>query len=179
MTLDDVALREKLASVRALALDVDGVLTDGSLTYGADGEVLKTFHVRDGMGMRLVQNEGIAVAVITAKRSPMLVRRLADLKVAHLLDAREDKGVAMAELAATLGVPLASIAFVGDDVFDLPAMRAAGVGIAVADAHPLVREEAAWVTRERGGRGAVREVCDALLDARGRLRAACEELLRR
>ncbi|AKF09659.1 KdsC family phosphatase [Sandaracinus amylolyticus] len=179
MTLDGVALREKLAAVRALALDVDGVLTDGSLTYGADGEVLKTFHVRDGMGMRLVQNEGIAVAVITAKRSPMLVRRLADLKVAHLLDGREDKGVAIAELAATLGVPLASIAFVGDDVLDLPAMRAAGVGIAVADAHPLVREAAAWVTRERGGRGAVREVCDALLDARGRLRAACEELLRR
>lgn len=178
MTLDP-SLRDVLATVRVLALDVDGVLTDGSLVYGENGEVLKTFHVRDGLGIRLLQSEGISVAVITAKRSPMLVRRLDDLGVVHLLDGREDKGVALTELAATLGVPLQAIAFLGDDVFDLPAMRAAGVAVAVADAHRLVRDEAAWVTSERGGRGAVREVCDALLDARARLQAACEELLRR
>lgn len=171
-------LRARLAEVRVLVLDVDGVLTDGTLSYGAEGEVLKTFHVRDGLGIRLVLREGIAVAVITAKRSPMLLRRLADLGVEHVLDGREDKGVALGELAASLGVALDAIAFVGDDVLDLPALRRAGVSIAVADAHSLVRREVAWVTEERGGRGAVREVCDALLDARGRLSEACEELTR-
>jgi len=170
------ALRARLAVVRALALDVDGVLTDGSLTYGPEGEALKTFHVRDGLGVRLLLREEIAVAVITARRSPMLTRRMAELGVVHVLDGREDKAVALRELAGALGVTLDAIAFVGDDVLDLPALRAAGLAIAVSDAHPMVCEEAAWVTRERGGRGAVREVCDAILEARGRLRAACDEL---
>jgi 3-deoxy-D-manno-octulosonate 8-phosphate phosphatase (KDO 8-P phosphatase) len=173
------ALRARLAAVRALALDVDGVLTDGSLTYGPEGETAKTFHVRDGLGIKLLMREGIAVAVITARRSPMLSRRMAELGVAHVLDGREDKGVALRELAASLGVAADAIAFAGDDVLDLPAMRAAGVGIAVADAHPMVREEAAWVTRERGGHGAVREICDAILEARGRLRAAVDALTER
>ncbi|MDQ3037165.1 MAG: HAD hydrolase family protein [Myxococcota bacterium] len=172
------ALRARFAAVRALVLDVDGVLTDGALTYGPDGEVVKVFHVRDGLGIRLAQREGIVVAMITAKRSPMLSRRLAELEVMHVLDGREDKGAALAELAASLDLAQHELAFVGDDVLDLAAMRAAGLAIAVADAHPFVLEEAAWVTHERGGRGAVREVCDALLDARGRLRAACEDLAR-
>lgn len=170
------ALRTRLASVRALVLDVDGVLTDGSLAYGPEGETLKTFFVRDGLGIRLARREGIAVAVITAKRSRMLTRRLAELEVEHLLDGREDKGVALEELAASLGIPLEQTAFVGDDVLDLPALRRAGVAIAVADAHRLVRAEAHWTTVERGGRGAVREVCDALLEARGRLEAAVDAL---
>ena len=174
--MDDL-LRARLAAVRVLALDVDGVLTDGSLAYGPEGESLKVFHVRDGLGLRLVQSEGIAVAVITAKRSPMLSRRLAELKVEHVLDGREDKGVALVELAARLGVSLEQIAYAGDDVLDLPALRRAGVAIAVADAHPRARAEAHWTTIERGGRGAVREICDALLSARGRLDAACEALI--
>ncbi len=173
------SLRERLAAVRALVLDVDGVLTDGSLVYGPEGEIQKTFHVRDGLGLRLLLREHIFIGVITAKQSPMLTRRLSDLGIVHVLAGREDKGIALSELASTFGVEVGSIAFVGDDVLDLPALRAAGMPIAVADAHPFVREAAAWTTTARGGRGAVREVCDSILDARGRLRAACEELIRR
>ena len=171
------ALRARLAAVRVLVLDVDGVLTDGSLFYGPEGETLKRFDVKDGLGVRLVRGERIEVAVISAKRSPMLTRRLADLGIARVLDGRDDKARALGELATSLEVPREAMAFVGDDVLDLGAMRSAGVAIAVADAHPLVRREAAWVTCARGGHGAVREVCDALLAARGRLEAAVAALI--
>lgn len=171
-------LRDRLALVRALVLDVDGVLTDGSLVYGPEGEVQKTFHVRDGLGLRLLLREKIFVGVITAKQSPMLSRRLTELGVEHVFYGRQDKGRAILELASSIGVEVGSMAFVGDDVLDLPALRAVGMPIAVADAHPFVREAAAWITSARGGHGAVREVCDSILNARDRLRAACEELIR-
>lgn len=170
-------VREPAARVRALVLDVDGVLTDGSLEYGADGEASKTFHVKDGLGIRLLAREGIAVAVISAKTSAPLRRRLEDLRVPHAMLGREDKSAALDELMRTLGITEREVAFVGDDLLDLPILRRVGLAIAPADAHPLVLVEAAWVTRAGGGRGAVRETCDGLLAARGRLRASCEDLL--
>jgi 3-deoxy-D-manno-octulosonate 8-phosphate phosphatase (KDO 8-P phosphatase) len=173
------SLRDRLATVRALVLDVDGVLTDGSLVYGPEGEIQKTFHVRDGLGLRLLLRENIFVGIITAKRSPMLARRLSELGIVHVLEGREDKGNALLELATTFGIEVHEIAYVGDDVLDLPALRTAGVPITVADAHPFAREAAAWTTAACGGHGAVREVCDSILNARGRLHAACEELIRR
>lgn len=172
---DDV--RERAAIVRALVLDVDGVLTDGSLEYDGDGETSKTFFVKDGLGIRLCAREGIAVAVISAKTSAPLRRRLEDLKVPHALLGREDKSEALDEVMSALGITEREVAFVGDDLLDLPIMRRVGLAIAPADAHPLVLTEVAWVTRASGGRGSVREVCDGLLAARGRLRAACEELI--
>ena len=170
-------LRDAAARARALVLDVDGVLTDGSLEYGSDGETSKTFHVKDGLGMRLCAREGIAVAVISAKTSAPLRRRLEDLRVPHALLGREDKSAALDELTRALGISEREVAFVGDDLLDLPVMRRVGLSAAPADAHPLVLGEALWVTRAPGGRGAVREVCDGLLAARGRLRASCEDLL--
>ena len=170
-------VRERAAAVRLLVLDVDGVLTDGSLEYGADGETSKTFHVKDGLGTRLCAREGSAVAVISAKTSAPLRRRLEDLRVPHALLGREDKSEALDEVMRALGITEREVAFVGDDLLDLPVLRRAGLSVAPADAHPLVLGEVVWVTRANGGRGAVREVCDGLLAARGRLRASCEDLL--
>lgn len=171
-------LQTRAARIRLLVLDADGVLTNGRLYYGDTGEVLKAFHARDGLGLRLLRNEGIQLAVISGRAAPALARRLADLRFHHVLLARDDKRAALDECMASAGVTAEETAFVGDDVLDLVGMRAVGLSIAVADAHWLVRREAAWVTQLPGGEGAVREVADALLSARGRLDAAVEELLR-
>lgn len=172
-------LVEVAASIRALVFDVDGVLTDGRLYYGAEGEALKVFHSRDGFGMKLIQAEGVEVGIITARQGSVLKRRLDDLGIVHRLVGREDKRQALEELAGALGIGLGAIAFVGDDVIDLPALRAVGLSITVADGHPKVKREVDWVTSLPGGLGAAREVVDALLEARGRLDAACEEMLSR
>ncbi|MDH5492374.1 MAG: HAD-IIIA family hydrolase [Myxococcales bacterium] len=170
-------LREAARRVRALLLDVDGVLTDGRLHYGAEGEALKVFHVRDGLGIKLLAQEGVPVAVISARRSVPLERRLEELGVREALLGREQKLGALEEVLARLGLEPSEIAYVGDDLVDLPVMRRVGLAITVADGHPLVRAEAAWVTRRGGGQGAVREIADALLEARDRLEAACEAYL--
>ncbi len=154
-----------LAAIRAVVCDVDGVLTDGKLTYGADGEATKTFHVRDGHGIRALIDAGVPVALITARGGDAVLRRARDLGIEHVLTGRRDKGVALAELAVTLGIPVEAMAYVGDDVIDVPALQRAGLGIAPADAHASARAVAGWVTRARGGRGAVREVADAILAA--------------
>ena len=165
------------AAVRLLVLDADGVLTDGRLYYGESGETLKAFHAQDGLGLRLLRNEGVQLAVISGRSSPALARRLADLRIHHVMLGRDDKGAALAECLACAGVPAGEAAFVGDDVLDLVGMRAVGLSVAVADAHWLVRREASWTTQLRGGRGAVREVADGLQIARRRLDGAVEALL--
>ncbi|MEZ4326865.1 MAG: HAD hydrolase family protein [Polyangiales bacterium] len=171
------SVRAAAARVRLLVLDADGVLTDGRLYYGDDGEVVKAFHARDGLGLRLLRNEGVQLAVISGRAAPALERRVRDLRVHHVLLGRDDKRAALDECLLAAGVLPEEAAFVGDDVLDLPGMRAVGLGVAVADAHERVRREAHWVTQAGGGRGAVREVADALLAARGRLDAAVDELL--
>jgi 3-deoxy-D-manno-octulosonate 8-phosphate phosphatase (KDO 8-P phosphatase) len=171
------AIEARARKLRLLVLDVDGVLTDGRLRYGPDGESLKVFHVRDGLGIKLLQEDGIAVAVISGRRAPALERRLADLGVAHGYLGRSDKLRALAELEEATGVGRDAMAFMGDDVLDLPALRAVALPIAPADGHFLVRRELAdggWVTQRPGGAGAVREVADGLLQARGRLGAIVE-----
>ena len=167
----------RLREVRLLVLDVDGVLTDGRLLYGPGGEELKVFHVRDGLGLRLVRDAGVDVAVITARGSAALDARMRDLRITRVLSRQDDKRRAFERLLAETGFSAAQCAYVGDDVIDLPVMRAAGVPIAVADAHPLVRKEALLVTDACGGSGAVREVCDALLETQGGLAIAVERLL--
>ncbi|MAQ13351.1 MAG: phenylphosphate carboxylase subunit delta [Sandaracinus sp.] len=162
----------RAVGVEVLALDVDGVLTDGRLHYGPDGEFVKVFDVKDGLGLKLLERAGLAVAVITAKRGPALERRLADLGIRHALVGRSDKGRALEELGESLGVAEDAFAFMGDDVLDLPVLRRVGLAIAPADANFLVRREVegplgGWVTQRGGGRGAVREVTDGLLAARG------------
>jgi 3-deoxy-manno-octulosonate cytidylyltransferase (CMP-KDO synthetase) len=155
-----------LGRVRLLALDVDGVLTDGTLLYGEGGEVLKGFHVRDGLGLQRLGEAGVHVAILSGRRSGALARRVAELGIVHFADGVTDKAPVIAALASSLGIAMHEVAFAADDIVDLPALRETGVSIAVADAHPSVRAEAAWITTSPGGRGAVREISDAILTAR-------------
>ncbi len=158
---------QRARGIRLLALDVDGTLTDGRLAYGADGHVTKTFHVRDGLGLRLLQRHGIVVALITARVSHALALRAQELGIAHLYQGRDDKRGCLSEIARALDLPLTACAMVGDDLPDIGAMRVAGLAVAVADAHPWTAAVAHWCTQRPGGHGAVREVCDLLLHAQG------------
>ena len=172
-----MSISEKLAKIRLLVCDVDGVLTDGRLTYGDGGEAVKTFHVRDGMGLRLLMENGVEVGIITARSGAAVAKRMSDLKIQHVAQGRGDKGVALQELLERLDVAADEAAYIGDDVIDLPAIRMAGVGATVADGHDSVKAEADYVTQRGGGQGAVRELCDAILEARIGMDRAIEELL--
>ena len=152
--------------IRLLVLDADGVLTDGRVYIGPRGEVLKVFDVRDGYGIVQLQRAGVHIAVISGRRSPMMAVRCRELGIRHLHQGIVDKLGVFARLCARLKLTPAACACVGDDVQDLPLMRAAALSFAVADAHHEVRRTADIVTRAAGGRGAVREVCDHLLALR-------------
>lgn len=161
-------LHRVAAGIALLVLDVDGVLTDGRLRYDADGRESKEFHVRDGYGIRQLQDAGVQVAVISGRQSPAAAARLAELGIAEAHLGRNDKRRVFDELLARLRLAPPQVACMGDDVPDLDIMATAGLGITVADAHPMVLAAADWVTRAAGGRGAVREACDLLLAARPR-----------
>lgn len=163
-----IPVTDAAARVRLLVLDVDGVLTDGRLYYAARGEALKVFHVRDGLGLKLLMAGGIKVAVISGRRSSITGSRCRELGVRHLLQGVEDKLAAFRRLRDRLGLVSGACACVGDDIPDVPLMREVGLSFAVADAHPQARSAAHVVTRLPGGKGAVREICDYLLDARRR-----------
>jgi 3-deoxy-D-manno-octulosonate 8-phosphate phosphatase (KDO 8-P phosphatase) len=157
-----------LARIQALVLDVDGVLTDGRLFYSDSGEQMKSFHVRDGYGIKALQAAGIAVAVISGRRSLATQHRCRELGIERVALGVSDKSVALTALCASLGLQPDACACVGDDLPDTAMLQMAGLAIAVADAHPQVRRLAHRRTRARGGDGAVREVCDWLLAARQR-----------
>jgi 3-deoxy-D-manno-octulosonate 8-phosphate phosphatase (KDO 8-P phosphatase) len=155
-----------LGRIELLLLDVDGVLTDGRLYFSARGEALKAFHVRDGHGIKLLMHSGVHVAVASGRRSAAVGARMRELGVRDVVQGCQDKVEALRRIARRLGIdPLASACLV-DDTPDLALMAAVGFAGAVADAHPLVRSAAHWVSRTDGGRGAVRELCDAILKAR-------------
>ena len=154
------------ARIRLLVLDVDGVLTDGRLWYDAEGREIKSFHVRDGYGIQQLQAAGIPVAVISGRSSRAAAARLAELRVPHVFLGRNDKKAVLDKLLAELDIAPELVACVGDDTTDLEIMQMSGLGITVADAHPAVLAKAMWTTRQSGGRGAVREVCELLLAAR-------------
>ncbi len=157
-----------LARIRLLVLDVDGVLTDGRLYFGPNGELGKSFCARDGYGIKAVQAAGIAVAVISGRRSPAVQHRCEELGIEQLHQGIEDKAAQFLRLTRTLAIPPQQCACVGDDLPDVPVMAQAGLAVAVADAHPAALAAAHRRTRAAGGAGAVREVCDWLLAARRR-----------
>ncbi|HNR92423.1 MAG TPA: 3-deoxy-manno-octulosonate-8-phosphatase KdsC [Dokdonella sp.] len=160
-------IRERAARVRLAVFDVDGVLTDGRLWYAEDGRELKAFHVHDGLGLKRLRANGIEVAIITARISHLVAQRTAELGIAHVYHGQDDKRACFAQLVEALGIDAAECAYTGDDLPDLGVMREVGLAIAVANAHPWVRERAHWRTRLGGGKGAVREVCDLILCAQG------------
>jgi 3-deoxy-D-manno-octulosonate 8-phosphate phosphatase (KDO 8-P phosphatase) len=170
--LADPAVLTRAASLRLLILDVDGVLTDGGLFYGADGESQKRFNVLDGHGIKLLQQAGVAVAIISARKSPIVERRAADLGIAHLFQGVHDKLSAYNSLLAHTGLAAADCGFIGDDIIDLPVLLRVGFAASVPQGHPEVRARAHYVTQAPGGHGAVRELCDFILRAQGKYEAA-------
>ena len=159
-------MSSSLASIAAVVCDVDGVLTDGRLYYDAGGERLKVFAVRDGLGLKRLREAGVVVAVISGRHTRSLEARLDDLGIVHRVLGVDDKGAALDELLDRLGLDGSKLLVIGDDVVDAPLFARAAIGVAVADAHPELVAMADWVTRARGGHGAVREVTDAILAAR-------------
>jgi len=160
------SILETAAHIRLLVLDVDGVMTDGALHFDSNGTESKTFHVRDGLGIKLAMRAGIEVAVISGRGGGAVEQRMKELGIRHVRLNQEDKQTALEELVAELHIGLNAVACVGDDAPDLAIMRPCALGIAVADAHQAVRESADWTTSLGGGHGAVREVCDLLVDVR-------------
>jgi 3-deoxy-D-manno-octulosonate 8-phosphate phosphatase (KDO 8-P phosphatase) len=169
MNIYPKSLLEKAELIRLVIFDVDGVLTDGSLYLGNDGEELKAFYVRDGLGMKLLQATGVIIAIITAKISRIVVRRMEELGIHHVFQGQHNKLIAFKMLCEELQLEPQQVAYVGDDVIDVPVMLKVGLAIAVGDADALVVERAHWQTQSAGGRGAAREVCELIMQAQGSL----------
>lgn len=165
----DEQIHTRLKSIKLLVCDVDGVFSDGRIYLGENEEEFKAFHTRDGFGIKALVNAGIEVAVITGRKSNIVKRRMTALNVRYILQGREDKANALQALLEESGFDPADVAAVGDDVPDIGLFKHAALSIAVADAHPLVQQRADWITSHRGGFGAVREICDQILDVNDRI----------
>jgi len=157
------------SKVRLLALDVDGVMTDGSVYFSAQGDELKAFSILDGQGIKSLLNNQVEVAIITGRSSPLTAKRAKDLGIQHILQGREDKKVALLEICNQLNIELDSVAYMGDDLPDLSAITCSGLGVSVPNGHHFVKSHAQYCTTLPGGKGAVREVCDLILEAKGLL----------
>ncbi len=168
---------QRAAQTRLVIFDVDGVLTDGSLYLGDDGQEYKAFNSLDGHGMVMLQQSGVKIAIITGRTSEVVRIRMQSLGVEHLYQGQRDKRPAYAEIKKQLDLQDSEIAYVGDDVVDLPVMTQTGLAIAVQNAHPFTRQHAHWITSARGGDGAAREVCELILEAQGKLQPMLDEYL--
>ena len=167
----------RAAKVKLVVFDVDGVLTDGRLLLGDNGVEYKAFHSRDGHGMKMLRRTGVELAIITGRRSQLVAARMASLGITHVHQGHASKLPVFEKLIADLGLAESQAAYVGDDVVDLGIMSRVGLAVAVANAHPLVLEQAHWHTRSDGGRGAAREVCDLIMHAHGTLEGVHRDYL--
>lgn len=170
---DNQNLIHRAKNIRLLLLDVDGVLTDGHLYYGNNGEELKAFNIQDGLGIKLLQRNGIQVGIITGRSSELLARRAAELGIELVVQGREDKLTALQETLEgsrqEQTYQMEEIAFLGDDLPDVAVIRRVGLGVAVANARDFVATHAHWQTSTKGGEGAVRELAELILEAQGKL----------
>ncbi|MDO9423423.1 MAG: 3-deoxy-manno-octulosonate-8-phosphatase KdsC [Methylobacter sp.] len=162
------AIAEKARKLKLLILDVDGVLTDGRLFFDAEGNEYKSFHARDGHGIKLLRQTGVEVAVISGRNSSSVALRMKNLGIEHVYQGHENKVAAFNEIIELIGITPDQAAHVGDDLLDLPIMIRVGLAIAVNDANFAVKQHADWCTTLPGGLGAVREVCDFIMQAQGR-----------
>jgi 3-deoxy-D-manno-octulosonate 8-phosphate phosphatase (KDO 8-P phosphatase) len=162
----------KARKLRLMGFDVDGVLTDGTLYFTSQGDEMKAFSSLDGHGLKMLASAGVKLAIITGRRSRAVELRAANLGIDLLLQGVDDKRSAMTELAAAQGIELAEAGYMGDDIVDLPVLRACGFSATVPDGHALVRRQVDYVARATAGRGAVREVCELILQAQGHLELA-------
>lgn len=165
------AVIERARQVRLMAFDVDGILTDGSLWYGENGETIKRFNALDGHGLRLMRESGITIALITGREGPIVARRAAELGISLVLQGIRDKSQAITELAQEQGHTLDQIGFMGDDILDLAALQRVGFAASVPGAPAYITQATHWVSTREGGHGAARECCDLILAAQGRLKS--------
>ena len=161
-------IEDRAAEIRLLLLDVDGVMTDGHIVLTDGGEEIKSFHVRDGLGLKLLMDAGVDVAIMTGRTSKVVLNRTKEIGIEEVHQGVSDKAALLTSLMRRKGLDRNQICAMGDDLPDLPMLRAAGIAVAVADAAAEVREAAAVVTKNRGGTGAVREICEMILKARGK-----------
>ena len=161
-------MKEKLRQLQLLLLDVDGVLTDGQITYTDSGEQVKSFNSKDGLGLRLLMDAGIQVGIVTGRTSSALTHRCRNLGIDLIFDGIKDKACALDQIVSQTRIPARHIGFAGDDLIDLPAMCRVGICFAVADAVEEVKHRADYICRRPGGRGAVREICEEILKACGK-----------
>jgi 3-deoxy-D-manno-octulosonate 8-phosphate phosphatase (KDO 8-P phosphatase) len=167
--MQDVYSRAR--AIRLAIFDVDGVLTDGRLYYTDSGEELKVFDVRDGHGMKMLQASGVGLAIITSRTSRSVARRAENLGIEHLFQGVQDKLTTLRSLASRLGVDVPACAYMGDDWIDLPVLTRCGLALSVPEAPAAVRSRVHYVTRAGGGRGAVREACELIMQAQGTFEA--------
>ena len=168
------AANERLAKIKMLVMDVDGVLTDGGILVYADGSESKRFHVQDGAWLRIWRRQGLKTAIITGRTCPAVAYRAADLEVDYVYQGTIEKGATLEELVQESGVAVEEMAYIGDDIFDLPVLRRVGYPAAVANAIGLIKEAADYVTRTKGGEGAVAELIRHLLRQKGLWEQAVE-----
>jgi 3-deoxy-D-manno-octulosonate 8-phosphate phosphatase (KDO 8-P phosphatase) len=169
LTRTSEALIERLVRIKLMVFDIDGVLTDGSLWYGDEGEVFKRFHAHDGHGLKMMLSSGIRVALITGRNSKIVSLRAAELGIADVMQDVRDKGQALSELVSRQFLSFEEVGFMGDDLIDIPAMQKVGFAASVPDAPPYIAQAAHWVSSKAGGHGAVRECCDLILASQGKL----------
>ena len=162
---------ERAAKIRLIGFDVDGTLTDGRLHYGTEDRDAKAFYVQDGMGLTLLRHAGIELALVTARMSAVVAARGSELKIDHVHVGERSKLACMQRIAATMGIGMDEVAFMGDDLPDLATLRGVGLAIVPANAHHWVLPVAHWVTPRSGGAGAARDACDLLLQAQGKVEA--------
>jgi len=158
---------EQAARIRLMGFDIDGVMTDGRLYFGPEGDFCKAFFSRDGLGLKLLARAGVRLAIITGRDSPIVTRRAANLGIGLVMQGVEDKRAAMLSLLEREHLTLEQCGYMGDDLVDLPLLKVCGFSATVPDGHPLVREHVAYVTQAPAGAGAVREVCELILRAQG------------
>lgn len=168
-------LQEVARNIKLLVIDVDGVMTDGSIVLDNEGNEYKMFHVRDGHGIRMLLRAGLKGAIITGRQSKVVEIRARELGITDVYQRCHDKTAALDRITGKYGIGYAEVAYMGDDIVDVPVLRRAGLPIAVNDASDEAREVASMITKNRGGRGAVREVCDFLLKAKGLWKSATKE----
>lgn len=166
---DVSSLRETIKKIRMLVLDIDGVLTDGALFYTEDGESFKRFNVRDGQGIKLAQSYNLEIAIISGRESPIVKNRCDELGIKHIYQHCHHKATKIRELSDELKIPLDQIAYIGDDVLDVPALEIVGLPVCPKDAHPSVLSKVKLFTEATGGNGCVREVIDLILKEQGKI----------
>ena len=169
---------QKAKQIELVIFDIDGVLTDGSLFIGDDGQEYKAFNSKDGHGIRMLLDGGVDIAIITGRQSEVVKHRAHDLGITRIYQGKREKLPAFLELLEEVNLSADQIAYVGDDVVDLPVMTRAGLSICVQDSHHFVKKHAHWVTDAAGGQGAGREVCEMILQAKGKLDAMLESYIK-